>query len=98
MGIHPETIVRWADGTEAEYGDVAAGEYNYMSDDYEFLPDDLETEPREVDETEKQPDPDCEGCSGGDAVPAAGYWRCPRCDTEWYDEDGDPQLVEYEPR
>lgn len=32
----------------------------------------------------------CRGCGDGDKVPAIlpeGYWRCPVCDAEWYDED-----------
>jgi len=33
-------------------------------------------------------DPECEGCGGGDKVPAnVDYWRCPKCDAEWYSED-----------
>lgn len=28
----------------------------------------------------------CDYCWSGDRVPAAGYWRCPRCDAEWNDE------------
>lgn len=31
---------------------------------------------------------DCEGCKGGDKVPAgSSYWRCPVCDAEWYGEE-----------
>lgn len=36
--IGPDTLVRWADGTEATLGEVQAGEYNFMSDDYEVVP------------------------------------------------------------
>lgn len=43
-------------------------------------------------------DPDCEGCGGGDKVPAFEYWRCPVCDTEWPEDELDPQVIEYDPR
>ncbi|MFU1607355.1 hypothetical protein ACM25O_13300 [Sulfitobacter pontiacus] len=36
--IDSETMVRWADGTEATLGEVQAGEYDWMSDDYEVVP------------------------------------------------------------
>lgn len=29
----------------------------------------------------------CPGCGDGDKVPAKGYWRCPVCDAEWFDEE-----------
>lgn len=31
----------------------------------------------------------CRGCGDGDKVPAEGYWRCPVCDAEWWDEEDD---------
>ena len=37
---------------------------------------------------QKQP---CEGCGDGEKVPAKGYFRCPVCDTEWFDEDEDAE-------
>lgn len=38
MPNHPDDIVRWCDGTEATWGEVCAGEYDWMSDDYEVIP------------------------------------------------------------
>ena len=35
-------------------------------------------------------DTECGGCQGGDKWPVAeSYWRCPWCDTEYYDNDED---------
>ena len=42
-------------------------------------------------------DPECEGCGGGDKVPAFGYWRCPVCDAEWPNEELDPQVIDDDP-
>ena len=34
------------------------------------------------------PDYDCSGCGGGDKWPIGeDYFRCPVCDTEFYEED-----------
>lgn len=35
--VTDETLVRWADGTEATLGEVRAGEFAFMSDDYEVV-------------------------------------------------------------
>lgn len=34
-------------------------------------------------------EPECEVCRNGDLVPTMpdNYWRCPSCDSEWWDED-----------
>ncbi len=34
-------------------------------------------------------DDECPTCRDGDAVPAKGYWRCPKCDAEWGEGDAD---------
>lgn len=31
----------------------------------------------------------CPVCHDGDYVPAIGYYRCPKCDAEWYEEEED---------
>lgn len=72
---HPDQVVCWPDGTQATLGEVQAGEFNHMSDDYKVLPEEIYA------------DPDCTGCGGGDKVPAdEDYWRCPKCDAEWFEE------------
>ena len=43
-----------------------------------------------MDDEAEMADPDCPGCRGGDKVPAeVDYWRCPVCDTEWFDLEAD---------
>lgn len=37
-------------------------------------------------ETLKDDEP-CPGCGDGDKVPAHGYWQCPVCDAEWYENE-----------
>jgi len=32
-------------------------------------------------------DSECEGCGGGEKVPAGEYFRCPVCDSEWPEVD-----------
>lgn len=32
-------------------------------------------------------DEPCSTCGEGDKVPAKGYWRCPECDAEWFEEE-----------
>ena len=38
--------------------------------------------------SDEDPPYDCEGCRGGDRWPAdADVWRCPVCDTEYWQEE-----------
>jgi ribosomal protein L37AE/L43A len=38
-----------------------------------------------------EPDYDCPGCQGGEKWPVSeSVWRCPVCDTEFYDTDATP--------
>ena len=40
------------------------------------------------DDDDNQPNWDCPGCQGGDKWPVSEeVWRCPVCDTEYYDCD-----------
>lgn len=52
-----------------------------------------EDEPEEADE-----DRGCNYCRDGDKIPAeADYWKCPRCDGEWWPKDAEETALSHNP-